>query len=102
MANPAYDNASQQRILRLILSLSGHELHGLAPKDLAEHLKVSPGTITRDLHNLRSCGFAELIQETGRIRLSAKMVQIAVAHANAMSRATDLLQEIKQRYSREP
>lgn len=97
-----YDNAGQQRILHLILALSGHELHGLAPKDLAEHLKVSPGTITRDIHNLSSCGFAEQIQETGRIRLSAKMVQIAVGHANAMSRAADRLNEIKQRYSREP
>ncbi len=102
MANPAYDNASQQRILRLLLKLSGHELHGLAPKDLAESLQVSPGTITRDVHNLREMGLAEVIQETGRIRLGPKVVQIAISHMTAMDRATGRLDEIKNRYSRQP
>lgn len=102
MANSTYDNASQQRILRLLLKLSGHELHGLAPKDLADSLQVSPGTITRDLHNLRETGLAELIQETGRVRLGPKVVQIAIAHMTAMDRATARLDEIKNRYSRQP
>lgn len=102
MANPAYDNASQQRILRLLLILSGHELHGLAPKDLAESLRVSPGTITRDVHNLREMGLAEVIQETGRIRLGPVLVRIAIAHMTAMERAQTRLTETKNRYSSEP
>lgn len=102
MANPIYDNASQQRILRLLLILAGHEQHGLAPKDLSDSLKVSAGTMTRDLHNLRELGLAELIQETGRVRLGPKVVQIAIAHMTAMDRAASQLNEIKNRYSREP
>lgn len=97
-----YDNASQQRILRLITMLAGHELNGLAPKDMADALKVSAGTITRDIHNLRECGLAEVIQTTGRIRLGPKVVQIAISHMTAIDRAAAELAEIKNRYSREP
>lgn len=97
-----YDNAAQQRILRLVLMLAGHELHGLAPRDLTEALAVSAATITRDLHNLHEMGLAEVIQETGRVRLGPKVVQIAIAHMTAMDRATTQLNDIKNRYSREP
>ena len=96
-----YDNAAQQRILRIALMLGGHELHGIAPKDLADSLCVSGGTITRDLHNLREAGIAEQIQETGRYRLGPKLVQVAIAHMTAMDRAQRSLDEIKNRYTRE-
>lgn len=97
-----YDNAAQQRALRLVGILAGHELHGIAPKDMADSLGVSAGTITRDLHNLREAGMAEQIQETGRYRLAPKLVQIALAHMTAMDRAERQLGEIKQRFTREP
>ena len=97
-----YDNAGQQRILQLVLTLAGHELHGLAPKDLATRLKVSPATVTRDVHNLTQTGLAEVVQETGRIRLGPKLVQIAISHMNALDRAERGLAETRQRYSREP
>lgn len=101
MSHP-YDNASQARVLRLITILAGHELHGVTPTDLAKALDVSGGTITRDMHNLHTAGLAEQIQETGRWRLGPKVVQIAIAHMTAMDRATNQLNEIKNRYSREP
>lgn len=101
MASP-YDNASQQRILRLLLLMAGHEVHGLAPKDLAQSLGVSSGSITRDLHNLRALGLTEDIPETGRVRLGPKVVQIAIAHMTALDRATTQLAGIKNRYSKEP
>lgn len=97
-----YNNAAQQRALRLVGMLAGHELHGIAPTQLAEGLGVSAGTITRDLHNLREAGMAEVVQETGRYRLGPKVVQVAVAHLAAMDRAARQLDEIKQRYTREP
>lgn len=97
-----YDNTAQQRILRIVLMLAGHELHGVAPKDIAESAGVASATITRDLHNLREIGLIETIQETGRVRLGPKVVQIAIAHMTAMDRASAQLNEIKNRYSREP
>jgi DNA-binding IclR family transcriptional regulator len=97
-----YDNTAQQRILRIVLMLAGHELHGVAPKDIAEGAGAAAATITRDLHNLREIGLIETIQETGRVRLGPKVVQIAIAHMTAMDRASAQLNEIKNRYSREP
>jgi DNA-binding IclR family transcriptional regulator len=102
MAEHIYDNAAQQRILAMVMTLAGHELHGLTNKDLAEGLSVSAGTITRDLHNLVKAGFAEQIAETGRYRLGPKPVRISVAHMAEMERATSRLAETKNRYSREP
>ncbi len=97
-----HDNGSQRRILDAIQLLAGHELHGLAPKDLVAALEVSPASITRDLHNLVAAGFAEQIDETGRYRLGPALVRISVAHATAMMRAAQRLDDIRSRYSREP
>ena len=97
-----HDNGSQRRILDPIQVLAGHELHGLAPKDLVAALEVSPASVTRDLHNLSAAGFVEQIGETGRYRLGPALVRISVAHATAMMRATQRLEEIRNRYSSEP
>ena len=97
-----HDNGSQRRILDAIRVLAGHELHGLAPKDLVSALGTSPASITRDLHNLKSMGFVEQIGETGRYRLGPALVRISVAHATALMRAAQRLEEIRNRYSSEP
>lgn len=102
MSKSDYDNAAQQRILRALLVLSGNEFQGLAPGEVAKALGVGPSTATRDLHNLREAGFAEQIQETGRWRLGPKPVQIALAFSNQLQRAEQRLQEISNRYTREP
>ncbi len=97
-----HDNGSQRRILDAIRVLAGHELHGLAPKDLVVALGTSPASITRDLHNLVSAGFVEQIAETGRYRLGPALVRISVAHASALMRGAQRLEEICNRYSSEP
>ena len=97
-----HDNSSQRRILDAIRVLAGHELHGLAPKDLVVALGTSPASITRDLHNLVTAGFAEQIAETGRYRLGPGLVRIAIAHATAMERAQQRLAETINRYRTEP
>ncbi len=97
-----HDNGSQRRILDAIQLLAGHELHGLAPKDLVAALEVSPASITRDLHNLVAAGFVEQIAETGRYRLGPGLVRIAIAHATAMERAQSRLTETINRYRTEP
>ena len=97
-----HDNGSQRRILDAIQLLAGHELHGLAPKDLVAALEVSPASITRDLHNLKEVGFAEQIQETGRWRLGPKVVQLSFAFSTELSRARQRLDEITLRYTRQP
>ena len=97
-----HDNGSQRRILDAIRVLAGHELHGLAPKDLVVALGTSPASITRDLHNLVTAGFAEQIAETGRYRLGPGLGRVAIAHATAMERAQQRLTETINRYRSEP
>lgn len=95
-----YTHAGQQRILRLINVLAGHEITGISPADISAETKVLPSTVTRDLDNLRSAGFAEQVPETGRWRLSPQMVQIALRHMTALDRAQSRLDEVRNRFSR--
>jgi DNA-binding IclR family transcriptional regulator len=98
----AYQCASQQRILKVMLCLAGHEVLGLAPGEIAEKVQSSPSVTTRDLRNLQAAGIAERIEETGRWRLGPRVPQIAVAMLNSLDRATSKLDEVRQRYTRAP
>lgn len=103
MAEPSIDYtcASQQRILKLLLALAGHEYAGLTPSDLAKGTGASASNVTRDLHNLKLAGLAEELPDTlGRWRLGPKLVQVALAHLNCRDRAENRLNEMKQRFSR--
>lgn len=95
-----YANDGQQRLLKLINELAGHELTGAAPADLARAQGCSPSLMTRDLANLALAGFAEHMPETGRWRLSPQLVQIALKHMNALAAAERRLDEVRNRYSR--
>ena len=95
-----YTNGSQQRILRVIQALAGHEITGLAPAALAREVGCSAACITRDIDNLHTAGLAEQVPETGRWRLGPGMVQIALKHMGALDRAETRLVEVRQRYSR--
>ncbi len=102
MSKADYDSPGQQRILRALIVMAGNEFQGVTPGDYARAMNVTPGTATRDLHNLKAVGFAEQIQETGRWRLGPKPVQIALAFSTHLSRAQQRVQEINNRYTREP
>lgn len=95
-----YAHEGQQRLLKLITLLAGHELTGAMPGDLARAQDCSPSLTTRDLSNLALAGFAEHVPETGRWRLSPQMVQIALKHMAALDQAERRLAEVRNRYSR--
>lgn len=98
-----YLNASQQRILRVMLALSGQEVNGLAPGEIAKGLGLDPSMLTRDLANLEIAGLAEEIIGTGgRWRLSPKLIQIGVAMQLAVEEAERKLGETVHRYTRTP
>jgi DNA-binding IclR family transcriptional regulator len=100
MSGTDYTNDAQQRILKLLMLLAGHELLGLSPSRIATELQASPSQVTRDLQNLKTAGFAELVQDTGGWRLAPRVVEISVRHGVAMGRAQQKLTEITNRYSR--
>lgn len=100
MAATSYTHDGQQRLLRLVMLLAGHEITGLAPADIAKQQDCTASSVTRDLANLQEAGWAEQVPETGRWRLAPLVVQIAVRHAAALDRAQTRLDEIRNRFSR--
>lgn len=100
MSTPNYSCEPQQRILRLLLTLAGNEVNGLAPGEIAKLQGCSPSVATRDLANLAEAGLAEKAPETGLWRLAPQMVQIAVQFQLALARAEDRLAETRNRFTR--
>ena len=93
---------AQQRVLRIIPVMAGHELDGIAPGGLAKKLQTTPSNISRDLRILQSEGFVELVPGLdNRWRLSPKMIQIARSHMMGIERMEARLKEVEQRYSRD-
>ena len=99
--NEKYICGPQQRILKLLTLLAGHEVHGLAPSEIAKSQDCAAPVVTRDLANLRAAGLAEQLPDTGRWRLAPLLVQIALAHQLALDRAQRKLNESSLRYSRQ-
>lgn len=100
MSNTDYTNDGQQRILRLLNLLSGHEILGLSPSQIAQEQGCSPAIVTRDLQNLKTAGFAEQVQGTGYWRLSPTVVQISIKLGVGLDRAQRKLDEVRQRFMR--
>lgn len=96
----SYTSEPQQRILRLIGVLAGHEITGIAPAEIAKQMGCVASMVTRDMDNLRTAGFAEQVPETGLWRLAPPVVQIALKHMAVLDRTERRLAETRQRYSR--
>lgn len=63
---------SQQRILKTIDALVGHEVDGISAKDVAAQTGANGATAFRDLQNLQLAGWAEQLEDGGwRISVNA-------------------------------
>ena len=97
-----YHSKSQQRILKIIFILAGHEIDGLSNGEISKAIKVEPCKVTRDLGNLRIAGLAEKLFETERWRLTPKLSQIGLAMLEGIDKSQRKTDEVKQRYTRKP
>lgn len=97
-----YRSESQQRVLKIMMVLAGHEVNGLAPGEVAKAANTTASNATRTLANLYLAGVAEKIPESDRWRLSPRVPQIATAMLNGISRAQGKVDEVKQRYTTNP
>ncbi|GBG03925.1 hypothetical protein AZSI13_32520 [Azospira sp. I13] len=100
--NERYRNEAQQRLCKVICLLAGNEFNGLAPSEIAKAVNVSPPNITRDLANLKEAGLAEQLPDTGRWRLGPKLVQIGLAFTAHLDKSRSRLDEMTNRYTRQP
>lgn len=94
-----YTNAAQQRLLRLIDLLAGHELQGLPPAAIAKALDCNASAVTRDTANLQAAGWLERTPDGERCRLAPHVVRISLRHAAALRTAEQQLQDVMRRFS---
>lgn len=92
-----------RRALAIIFALQGHSFEGLRLKQIAEAVDATTSTVLRDLEVLADEGVAERIPGRDEFwRLSPRLIQLAVAHAEEARRQQQRLDEFNQRYTRNP
>lgn len=92
---------AQMRLLDVIETLSGHEVHGLCLRDVSTAVKAGDSTVLRDLRTLSEKGWARQ-DGNGLWRLGPKPVQIATNFAWGLTKAKQDVAETEQRYTRIP
>lgn len=102
MSQREYRCAAQERLIDVIVILSGNEVTGLTIKEVADAARTSQPNAFRDVKVLQAKGMAEQIPDTDRWRLGPKLVQMGLAHMRHMDKAQSRLDEVKNRYTREP
>ncbi len=101
MTSPNYHCESQQRILRVMLSLFGHEITGLAPSQIAQTNGISGVSTTRDLWNLEQAGLVERLPGGDRVRISPRLGAKALQTLTAFDQAQKQLADLQARYTRQ-
>lgn len=96
-----YHCASQQRVLKTLLCLFGHEIDGLVPSQVAKLVGSTPSQVTRDLWNLEEAGCIERLPGGDRVRISPSMGRKALATLHTFDRAQRQLSDLVNRYTRQ-
>lgn len=103
MSEREYSNAAQERGYKVLLALAGYECTGVAPSEIAKAVGTSASNVTRDLRVLQKVGLAQPMPDSPNLwRLGPKLVQIATAFSLNYQRAQSRLDEVRQRYTRDP
>jgi len=97
----AYENAAQQRILKTVMVLFGHEVDGLSPSQIAKAINTNAGNVTRDIYNLIEAGVAEKLTHNDNIRIAPRVGQKAIAILNGIDAASRRLEDTKNRFTRQ-
>lgn len=92
--------SSALKVLQVLDVLLRNFAYGFTPKELIEATGFSGTDITRFVNTLVKAGFAERIQETGRIRPSHHHARYAVQIMNSLNEANRLTQESLNRITR--
>lgn len=96
----AYENPAQQRVLKIMLALFGHEVDGLSPSQIAKLVDTTASNVTRDIYNMIEVGVVERISHNDNLRISPRVGQKALQLLNQLSLASQRLDEIRNRYTR--
>ncbi len=94
-----YRCASQQRILKVLLCLFGHEIEGLTPGQVAKLADTTAANATRDLWNLEEAGLVERLPNGDKVRISPQLGRKALAVLHTFDRAQRNLTDLANRYT---
>jgi len=94
------DIKSAVKVFAVLDVLLRNFAHGFSPKELIEATCFSGTDITRYVNTLVQVGYAERIQDTGRIRPSERLARQAVLILNSLNAAEKQLAELNQRINR--
>jgi DNA-binding IclR family transcriptional regulator len=88
---------SAAKVLAVLDVLMRNFAHGFSPTELSRETGFSMSDMTRYVAILERTGFAERIQETGRIRPSHRHARYAVQIMNSLASAEQQLDQTKNR-----
>jgi DNA-binding IclR family transcriptional regulator len=94
------DVESAAKVLAVLDVLLRNFAHGFSPTELSRETGISLSGLTRYVATLENAGFAERIQETGRIRPSHRLGQHAVQILKSLESAADRIKESQNRLNR--
>lgn len=92
-----YVSTSQQRVLKTMKALFGHEEVGITTQELADKLETSSSRVFKDLKNLEEAGFAEQLPNKNW-RISPALGRECFKIMNALDTARRRLDEAFARY----
>lgn len=95
------DTKSAGKVLAVLDVLLRNFAHGFSPTELAKETGFGASDITRYVGTLMTAGFAERIQETGRIRPSHRIAQKAVQIMHSLDEAEQRIRESRNRLTRQ-
>lgn len=87
---------SAEKVLEVLIALTGHSLSGVTNQELAKQLDESPAQITRALQTLVAKGLAQHLDD-GTYALGVRFVAIAHAHTQEIDKAQGRLSQHLQR-----
>jgi DNA-binding IclR family transcriptional regulator len=100
MSKPSpYHCESQQRILRVLLSMFGHEVAGLSTTDVSKMHGTSLPLAMRDIYNLVESGCAERLPGSDKVRISPRLGSKALITMAALQAAEKEITELQTRFS---
>lgn len=95
--------SAQSITARLLFGLAGHSRNGLRLKQIADGIGESEPTTLRNLQRMEADGLVERSPlDKDNWRLTPRVVQIAIAHAEEFRREEQQLEQFNQRYTRQP
>lgn len=92
-----YTSTTQQRVLRTMKALFGHEVTGITAQDLAKRLEMNASKTFKDLKNLEEAGLAEQLPDK-TWRIAPALGREAFKVMNALDTARRRLEETASRY----